>query len=306
MKSLFKVLVITYFCGATSLEVAAQLSANRIADIAEMKVERFQNILDLKPAQAIQLQKETVLLLSNQASVANSTDILAQINTNLETYYKSLSTLTPQQLSTLRLFDSLDRAGRRQAYADVMEAYGQSSDFAVAIAAYNWNVVMPILVSYRKDLDRFVSPEDQATIATIRDEMIAKYNFMVSAREHRPSADTEAIVTRIQAELLSDLLQSGVPRLLQKYEDRLNNLRSELKVHEQKIHSDLTQIFNEYVPENIQSQMSKEADLIYTIGISKLLRDAFFLLMDGGSRAVSFKVNALHLMASESQVIDQF
>lgn len=306
MKSVLSSVLVLFFATVCASSLTAQLSASRIAEIAEMKVDRFQNILDLSPVQATQLRKQTVVLLTNQSNVASSKDILAQISANLETYYSSLSSLAPQQLSTLRLFDSLDRAGRRDAYADLMDGYGQSSEFAVALAAYTWNVVMPILVSYRKDLDRYVSPEDQAAIAAVRDELIAKYNFMTSAREQKPSAETESIVSQIQADLLTDLQRSVIPSLLKKYDERLASVRSELKAHERKVNEDLKKIYDEYVPENAQMVMKQEADFINTLGISKLLRDAFFLLLDGDSRAASFKISALHLMANETQFVDQF
>ena len=194
----------------------AQLSQSRMADIADIKVERFQNILDLTSAQAAQLRKETINLFTVQGNVSTSKDIVMQINKNLEQYYASLTSLKPQQLATLRLMDSLDRQSRRETYKDLMLVYGQSSDFAVDVSAYNWNIAIPILVSYRKDLDRYITPADRATIAEVRAKMIAKYNFINAIREQSPSVETETIVSAVQDEILSDVQASSIPDLIKK------------------------------------------------------------------------------------------
>jgi oligoendopeptidase F len=241
-----------------------------------------------------------------QSKVGASKNITSEISKNLDKYYGRLSTLKPQQLATLKLMDSLDRQGRREAYKDLMAAYGQNSDFAVAVAAYNWNVVMPILVSYRKDLDRYITPADKAAIHEIRSKMIAKYNFITSIRDHDSSPETEAIVATVQEEILTDIQESILPSLLVKYDDRIVDVRINLGKHEKQIKADIQNIYDEYMIDNYKNQIVAENEFLNMLGISKLLKDSFLLLMDGDSRAASFKINALHLMAHGLAITDQF
>ena len=229
-----------------------------------------------------------------------------QINKNLEQYYTSLTSLKPQQLATLRLMDSLDRQSRRETYKDLMLVYGQSSDFAVDVSAYNWNIAIPILVSYRKDLDRYITPADRATIAEVRAKMIAKYNFINAIREQSPSVETETIVSAVQDEILSDVQASSIPDLIKKYDERISNVRSELQVYEKQINSDVKKVYDNHMLDNHKNQLDNEVEFLNILGVSKLLRDSFFLLLDGDSRSVSFKINALHLMSNELQVTGQF
>lgn len=300
-----KLTLILFFMTFTVV-LQGQLSQSRLNDLADIKVERFQNILDLTPSQSVQLKKETIKLLLAHGNAANGSNVVAQINKNLDVYYSSLSTLKPQQLATLKLMDSLDRQSRRESYKDLMAEYGQSSDFAVAVAAYNWNISIPILVSYRKDLDRYISPLDQAIIAEMREKMIAKYNFIVSIRENEPSEATESIVSLIQQELLAIIQESELPQLLRKYDDNLASVRAELSKYEGQSKKDIQSIYEDYMVDNYQKQISEESAFLAMLGISKLLKDSFFLLMDGDSRATSFKINAMHLMANSLSVNEQF
>ena len=286
--------------------LAAQLSQSRMADIADIKVERFQNILDLTPAQSAQLKKETIKLLTAHGNVAGSKDIIGQVNKNLEQYYASLTSLKPQQLATLQLMDSLDRQSRRESYRGLMMAYGHSSEFAVSVAAYNWNVVMPILVSYRKDLDRYITAADKATIIELRSQMIAKYNFINAVREHSPSEETETLISNIEDEILNEVKESELPNLVKKYNQRIVEVRVNLKKYEDEINRDIKNIYEQFIIDNHKMQIDSENEFLGMLGITSLLRDSFFLLLDGDSRSASFKINALHLMANELQITDQF
>ncbi|MDF1698394.1 MAG: hypothetical protein P1U56_21265 [Saprospiraceae bacterium] len=306
MKKTKTTLVLIIFLSVCSITIFGQLSQERIEDIAQIKVERFQNILDLSPIQSSQLKKETINMMVAQSAVANNKNISAAIGKNLDKYYASLSSFKPQQLVTLKLLDSLDRQSRREAYKDLMSAYGQSSEFAVAVAAYNWNIIMPILVSYRKDLDRYISPADRAVIAELRSKMIAKYNFITSIREHEASPQTEAIVTTIQDEILTDIHESVLPRLLQKYDEHIVDIRIQLNKHEKQIKKDLQLIYEENMLDNHRNQLAAEEEFFNMLGISKLLKDSFLLLFDGDSRAASFKINTLYLMANGLAISDQF
>lgn len=303
MKILF-VFIFTIFASISIVD--GQLAEDRLIDLANIKVERFQNILDLTPNQSSQMKKETIKLLKAQGNVASSKEIIAQITRNLEGYYSSLNTFKPQQLATLRLMDSLDRQSRRESYKDLMATFGQTSDFAVAVAAYNWNISIPILVSYRKDLESKISPSDRAIIFEIREKMIAKYNFIVSIRENDPTEASEDIVSMIQEEILSSIQNSKLPSLLIKYEDQISNVRSEMSKHERRIKEDIRNIYDTYMIENYQNQIIEKNEFLAMLGISKLFKDSFFLLMDGDSRAISFKMNAMHLMANSLMISDQF
>ena len=304
-KTILKTTAIILF-SILAFHIQAQLSQNRIEDIAQIKVERFQNILDLTPSQSLQLKNETIKMMVAQSTIGSSKTISADINKNLEKYYSNLTSLKPQQLATLKLMDSLDRQNRREAYKDLMAAYGQSSEFAIAVAAYNWNVIMPILVSYRKDLDRYIFPADKAAIAELRAKMIVKYNFITSIREHDSSPQTEAIVASIQDEILSDIQDSSLPGLLKKYDERITDVRIGLNQYENQIKKDIRGIYDEYMLDNHRNQIAVEEEFLNMLGISKLLKDSFLLLLDGDSRSTSFKVNALHLMAKSLVITDQF
>ncbi|MFT4535498.1 MAG: hypothetical protein ACJA1A_002604 [Saprospiraceae bacterium] len=306
MKNLNKIITLVFTVFVFVIQANAQLSETRMADIADIKVDRFQNILDLTPSQSNQLKKETIKLLSAHGNVAASKDIIGQINVNLERYYTSLTSFKPQQLATLQLMDSLDRQSRRESYQDLMVAYGQSSDFANSVAAYNWNVVMPILVSYRKDLDRYISPADKATIIELRSKMIAKYNFIYTVREHSPSAETEIIISSIEDEILNDIKESELPDLVKKYNERIVEVRKSLKKYEDEINTDIKNIYEQFILENHKRQIESENEFLGMLGITSLLRDSFLLLLDGDSRSNSFKINALHLMSNELQITDQF
>ena len=289
-----------------TFNLQGQLAQDRIEDIAQIKVDRFQNILDLTPSQSAQLKKETIHLMKAQSTISGGKNITAEINKNLDKYYASLIMLKPQQLATLKLMDSLHRQSRQEAYKDLMVAYGQNSDFAVAVAAYNWNVVMPILVSYRKDLDRYITPADKAAISELRSKMIVKYNFITSIREHDASPQSETVIVSIQDEILSDIQESILPVLLSKYDERIADVRIELNKYEKRIKGDIKSIYDEYVIDNHQNQIAAESEFLGMLGISKLLKNSFLLLLDGDSRAASFKINALHLMAHGLAVTDQF
>jgi len=306
MNKLSKNLYVLFFLSVITFNVHGQLSEERIADLALIKVDRFQNILDLTLTQYTQLKKETINMFAAQGNIISSKNITMEIQKNLDMYYSKLSTLKPQQLATLKLMDSMDRQNRRDAYKDLAAAYGQNSGFAIAVAAHNWNVVMPILVSYRKDLDRYISPADRASISELRSKLIAKYNFITSIRAHDPSPQTESIIASVQDEILSDNQESNIPGLLQKYDERIVNLRLELKKHENQIKKDIQVIYEENMLENHRNQIEAEEEFISMLGISKLLKDSFLLLLDGDSRAASFKINALHIMANGSIVNDQF
>lgn len=300
-----KIFTLIFTC-LSIISANSQLTQSRIADIADIKVERFQNILDLTPAQSSQFRKETINMLTAQGSVSNSENIADEITKNLNLYYNSLSSLKPQQLATLKLMDSMDRQSRRDTYKELMKAYGQSSEFAIEVAAYNWNVAIPILVSYRKDLDRYITPADRATIAEVRSSMIVKYNFINTVRENNPSVENEAIISAIQDEIITDINKSIIPRLLKKYDERINNVRIDLQKHEKQINSGVKKIYEKNLLNNHKNQIDREIEFLNIIGVSKLLRDSFFLLLDGDSRSASFKINALHLMSNELQITDQF
>ena len=300
-----KIFTLIFTC-LSIISANSQLTQSRIADIADIKVERFQNILDLTPAQSSQFRKETINMLTAQGSVSNSENIADEITKNLNLYYNSLSSLKPQQLATLKLMDSMDRQSRRDTYKELMKAYGQSSEFAIEVAAYNWNVAIPILVSYRKDLDRYITPADRATIAEVRSSMIVKYNFINTVRENNPSVENEAIISAIQDEIITDINKSAIPRLLKKYDERINNVRIDLQKHEKQINSGVKKIYEKNLLNNHKNQIDREIEFLNIIGVSKLLRDSFFLLLDGDSRSASFKINALHLMSNELQITDQF
>lgn len=297
------ILLILLIC---SVDIFGQLSQDRIEDIARIKVERFQNILDLTPTQSIQLKKETIKMMVAHSSVANSKNISEEIGKNLDRHYASLTSFKPQQLATLKLMDSLDRQSRREAFKDLMTIYGQSSEFAIAVATYNWNIVMPILVSYRKDLDRYISPADRAVITELRSKMIAKYNFIHSIREYNASPKTEAIVATIQDEILIEIQESALPALLQKYDEQIIEIRVKLNKHEKQINRDIQLIYEENMLDNHRSQLEAEEEFFNMLGISKLLKDSFLFLLDGDSRAASFKINTLYLMANGLAVSDQF
>lgn len=286
--------------------VHGQLSQERLFDIAEIKVERFQNILDLTTSQAAQLKKETVKLLKAHSSIAYSKDIASQFNKNLDVYYASLTTFKPQQLATLKLMDSLDRQSRKQSYENLMTAYGHSSEFAIAVATYNWNKCVPILVSYRKDLDVHISQKDKITINQMREMMIAKYDFINNIRDINPSEESENIISHIQDEILKTIQDSELPYLLNKYEEQLTTIRSEMNKYSNQIKTEVRSIYDDHMLDNHQNQIVDENAFVAMLGISKLMRDSFFLLLDGESRSISFKINALHIMANSLMITDQF
>jgi len=290
-------LILLLICLYT-LNLQAQLSETRKSDIAEIKVARFQNILDLNPIQSTQLKEQTIIMLNAQSNVSGGKNISRQVNKNLDEYYASLTSLKPQQLATLKLMDSIDREGRKGTYSDLIKAYDQSSEFAISVASYNWNIVLPILVSYRKDLDRYISPADRATISEIRVKMIEKFNFINTVRIRKPSIETEIIISAIQDEILSDIQESALPRLLKKYDDRINNVRSDLAKYEKHINIDIKEIYDEHKLSDHMNQIDNEVEFLGMLGISKLLKASFFLLMDGDSRSASFKIKAVHLMSN--------
>lgn len=288
------------------ISLQAQLSEDRIKDIADMKVKKFTNILDLTPKQAEQFRKQTAIMLLSQSEIAATKDMVSKFQSNLDSYYKTLTSLDAKQLGTLKLMDQMDRSTRRNSYIEMMESFGQTSEFGVAVASYNWNVAIPILVSFRKDLDRYISPTDQVIIADLRTQILSKYDFIIDAQQTSESKETNAIVSAIQDEIIKDINESALPLLLKKYDDKISAIRNGMKTHEIKIKTDISELYELYVGENYKSQIVSEQEFIGLLGIGKLMRDSFFLLLDGDSRTNSFKINATHLMAIGVAVNDQF
>lgn len=289
-----------------NLMCLAQLSTKRMADIADMKVERFESILDLTPSQAAQLRSETIKLLQAHSDIKVQTNIHGQVAANLEAYYAKMTSLQPQQLATLKLMDSLDRQNRKESYQDMMKAYGGNSDFALAVAAYNWDVIMPILVSYRKDLDCYMSESDRATVAEYRDKLITKYNFITALRESTETDQYEAIISNVQDDIIEELQSSPIPGLIKKYDSRIDQIRSDMAKHESKINKDVRAIYNDHMDNTQKMRVEVETELLGMIGVSRLMRDSFFILLNGDSRSESFKINALHIMANSLKVNSQF
>ena len=286
--------------------LSAQLSQDRIVEIADIKVDRFTNILDLTDPQKSQLRKETVKLLVAHSKLPAGVKISEHIDTQLSIYYSNLTSLKPQQLATLKIMDGLDRDSRRKSYIEIAKAYGQSSEFGIAAASYNWNIALPILVSYRKDLDRYLSPADKADLAEVRNQLLTKFNYIVMARKSEPSVETEELVVNLLEDILSDINKSVVPQLVSKYDDRLTNIRAEMSTHEAKVKKDIESLLEMYINPNVINQVRGENELLGLLGISRLMRDSFFLLIDGDSRSRSFKLYAIHNMAIGVSVNDQF
>lgn len=284
----------------------AQLSPARIDYLADVKVQRVQDMLDLHPLQAKQLKEETSKLITSQGAVATSANIISEYSKNQERYYRSLSKLTSDQVSTLRLMDELERVSRRDAYSDMLATYNQNSDFAIAVAAYNWNTIIPLLVSYRRDLEKHISKNDKATIAAVRASIIAKYDLVTDVYDQRPSAESGAILDYMSEELLTDIKESQLRGLITKYDDDMADVRRSLAVHEAKIKRDIKAICDAFLLDNQRDQLTTEQEFLEVLGIGKIWRDAFFLLMDPDSRSISFKVNATRLIVGQVLITDQF
>ncbi len=284
----------------------AQLSSNRLQEVADIKVERFQDILDLTPAQAKQLRAETIKLLRAQSEVIVNKDMIMQMSKNLEHYYASLTSLNSQQLSALKMLDNAERENRRETYREILDNFGHSSDFAVAVSAYNWNIVIPILVSYRKELDNHISKSDRQVIAKTRAKLLMKYELIEDLNDMAETTETDMVISAIQRDILQEIQTSDLPRLIKKYDDKIAQIRQAMSVHEQRIKRDVKSIYETHVTANFQNQIASEDELKNMLGIGKLFRDSFFLLMDGDSRQVSFDINALHLMTYNLKITDQF
>jgi len=282
---------------------AAQLSEVRWTDMAAMKVERFQNILDLTAEQSVQLTDETLIILQAQGNMQYHADMLARFDENLDAYYTQLTTLKPQQLATLKVMNSLERHGRNQAYEYIVSTYQLPSALGLLMTAYQWNVIIPVLVSYRKDLETSMAREDKLYLLFMREKMINKYNFIHEMREQQPSAKTESLVSHIQQELAILVQDSGLSRLWKKYEKPIRQIQVQMQSEVGRIQNDLRMMFVAHVDVADQYPIDEE-EFISTFGFSNLMKDEFFLLLDGESRSLSFKINALYTMTKGESIAD--
>lgn len=306
MKNIITIILIPVLLCANAVSVIAQLSEDRISDVAEIKTKRFQDILDLTKDQATQLKDETKKLMVANSKISYSKNINEQIVKNFEAYYKNLTKLKAGQLSTIKLIDALEREERKEAYESVLQAYSQSADFTEAISNYNWNIVLPILVSYRKDLDKAISVSDKALIDRARTKMLQKYELISNIRQDESYRDRKEVLEFLTKDIISDIQELGLPYLLEKYNDDIVNLRLSLSKHEKEIKQSSKDIYDQYMLDNHKSQLSAEEDFLSMIGISKMLKDSFLLLMNGDSRLESYKINALNLMITGFRVSNQF
>ena len=217
-----------------STPVTAQLSDETIDGLAESHADRWATYLNLSKLRKAKL-KEAWKKHEKRKSVLlrTSSDISRQLQTENQTFIAELSEfVTPNELMIYKMIENFKLEDDREYLEELVSALSNDSLFIDAYADFQYNEVLPVLITIRMELEEVISTEDKAEITSIREEIVGLYdNCLITclANRHENTETLENLEELIIVALNKDLnnSQSGLSKLLRltrKYEDEIHSI----------------------------------------------------------------------------------
>ena len=153
-----------------------------------------------------------------------------RLQTENQTFIAELSEfVTPNELMIYKMIENFKLEDDREYLEELVSALSNDSLFIDAYADFQYNEVLPVLITIRMELEEVISTEDKAEITSIREEIVGLYdNCLITclANRHENTETLENLEELIIVALNKDLnnSQSGLSKLLRltrKYEDCL-------------------------------------------------------------------------------------
>lgn len=227
-----------------------------------------------------------------------SSDISRQLQTENQTFIAELSEfVTPNELMIYKMIENFKLEDDREYLEELVSALSNDSLFIDAYADFQYNEVLPVLITIRMELEEVISTEDKAEITTIREEIVGLYdNCLITclANRHDNTETLENLEELIIVALNKDLnnSQSGLSKLLRltrKYEDEIHSIYIKYEPRFKHWTKKEKEIKDKYILESYNKSL---ADLKKRNGLSSLRHlesEAIFLLLDSYDHNVSRK-----------------